>query len=64
MRAFDRDEPANLDERIFAFIEAYGALNPEIGEKDKKVYALQGCRVSKALEPSTPAKKWLTGIRQ
>ncbi len=33
MKAFDHDKPANRDEWVFAFVEAYRKLRPEIGDR-------------------------------
>jgi len=59
VKAFDHDRPANRDEWLFAFVEAYRALRPEIGEKYAKTHAVTAYSSLQELKPAQAAKEWL-----
>ncbi|MFT3955740.1 MAG: hypothetical protein QM722_15540 [Piscinibacter sp.] len=40
MKAFDHNKLASKDEWLFAFVNSYRELRPEIGEKHTKTHAV------------------------
>jgi len=58
MKAFDHDKPANRDEWIFAFVEKYRALRPEIGDKYARTHAVTAYPLLKGETPAAAAEMW------
>jgi hypothetical protein len=53
-------KPANRDEWVFASVDAYRKLRPEVGENYAKVHALQAYNTLKSKTPADAAKAWAT----
>lgn len=64
MKAFDHAKPANGDEWIFALIEAYRALRPEIGDRYAKTHAVTAYTSLRKMKPADATKKWGSGRGQ
>lgn len=58
MKLFDHSKPANRSEWVFAFVEAYRALRPEIGTRYAEVHARQAYHQLAALPPAAAARAW------
>ena len=63
MRAFDHSKPANRDEWLFAFIQVYRELRPEIGERYAKTHAVSAYSEMAAMPPKDAARAWFERSR-